>query len=383
MLALLTLAVMGATLEWGARAYLRAKKGYDGRHLYQFTFDPYKNIANTPGFVDTRGVANNLAGFRRSTEVAPEKPAGVFRIFLMGASTAYGLGGLWPHIDDRYPVLKNSETIDAYLESALTAAFPGQSFEVINAAVTSTQTHHNLIYLNQTILKYDPDMVIFLDGFNDYFYFDEGHDQFADYTYTLPSLVILGEPNVYSLAYANGWWLFRKSAFIHILAMGARNLRLALKGKGPRHPIDVARAARVHEQVFRANALKMEERCGLILQREGVIPVFALQPLLILERNRGGMVGTERELFEFNVSSYLPNYEPLMHLAVGTVRRAMPAMATSVGGEFIDLTTIFDDTQGQVFTDYAHLTPLGNRIVADTLAGRIVPLVKQRMGTVH
>lgn len=152
-MAVVVIAVTALALEWGARAYLRAKKGYDGKHLYQFEFDPYKNIANTRGFVDTRGVRNNLEGFRRSTEVSREKPDGVFRIFLMGASTAYGLGGLWPHIDDRYPVIQNSETIDAYLEAALTAAFPGQAIEVINAAITSTQTHHNLIYLNQTILS--------------------------------------------------------------------------------------------------------------------------------------------------------------------------------------------------------------------------------------
>lgn len=378
-MAIVAIAVTAIALEWGARAYLRAKKGYDGKHLYQFGFDPYKNIANTRGFVDTRGVRNNLEGFRRSTEVSREKPDGVFRIFLMGASTAYGLGGLWPHIDDRYPVLQNSETIDAYLEASLTAAFPGQSFEVINAAITSTQTHHNLIYLNQTILSYHPDMVIFLDGFNDYFYFDKGHDQFEGYTYSLPSRVILGEPSLYSLAYANGWWLFRKSAFVHILAMGARNLKLALKSKGPREPINVDAAARIHRQVFAANALKMEERCGLILQREGVIPVFALQPLLILERDRRGMVGVERELFAFNVSSYLPTCEPLMHLAVETVRQDMSAMAPTVGGDFIDLTTIRESTEGQIFTDYAHLTPLGNRIGADTLSGRISPLIKARL----
>ena len=78
---------------------------------------------------------------------------GTYRIFLMGASTAYGLGGLWPHIEDRYPVLKNPETIDAYLEQEAAGAIrPDLQIEVINAAITSTWTHHNLIYLNQTIL---------------------------------------------------------------------------------------------------------------------------------------------------------------------------------------------------------------------------------------
>ncbi len=298
-------------MEFGARVYLRHTTGYDGEHLYQFDFDPYKNILNTPSYVDTRGVQHNSVGFRRSSEVRLLKPAGTYRIFLMGASTAYGLGGLWPHIDDRYPVLKNSETIDAYLEQELQARFPDLSIEVINAAITSTQTHHNLIYLNQTILQYEPDMVLFLDGLNDYFFFEDGHDQFGNYTYNLPSRVIMGEPTLYSLAYANGWWLFRKSALVHQLARGARNIKLMLAGHPEQKPMDVDRAVAGQERVFMRNALKMEERSGLILRNEGVVPVFMLQPLLILERNRPGMTGVERELFDFNVSSYLPNYEDL------------------------------------------------------------------------
>ena len=125
------------------------------------------------------------------------------------------------------------------------------------------------------------------------------------------------------------------------------------------------------------NALKMEERSGLILRNEGVIPVFMLQPLLILERNRPGMTGIERKLFDFNVSSYLPNYEDYITRAVKTVRVREAEMAEHVGGVFIDLTEIYQQADGQVFTDYAHLTPLGNQIAARTIADRIGPLIRQ------
>jgi len=374
--ALAAVLLLGAMLELGTRLYLRATNGYDGEHLYQFAFDPYKNILPTPNYVDTRGVQHNSVGFRRSGEVSLVKPPGTYRIFLMGASTGYGLGGLWPHIDDTYPVLKNTETIDAYLEEELGARLPGQRIEVINAAITSTWTHHNLIYLNQTILKYQPDMVLFLDGFNDYYFYDENHDQFTSYTYSLPSRVILGEPTLYSFAYANGWWLFRKSALVHLLARGAGNLKLALSSKPRRTPIDVEQAVAGQARVFEANALKMEERSGLILRREGVIPVFMLQPMLILERNRPGMAGVERRLFEFNVESYLPNYEPFIIRAVQTVRAREGEMAARVGGTFIDLTQIYEHAEGQIFTDYAHLTPLGNQIAARYVAERILPLIR-------
>ncbi len=372
--ALVGLVLLGSVLEFAARLYLRLNKGYDGEHLYQFAFDPYKNILPTPNYVDTRGIRHNSVGFRRSSEVSLEKPAGTYRIFLMGASTAYGLGGLWEHIDPDHQVLTNNQTIDAYLERELGARLPGRKIEVINAAITSTWTHHNLIYLNQTILRYQPDMVLFLDGFNDYYYYNDNHDQFRSYTYSLPSQTILGEPTWRSLAYANGWWLFRKSALIHQLARGLGNIKLALSRHPPRTPIDVEAAVASHRRVFSANALRMEERCGVILQREGVIPVFLLQPMLILDRQRK-FTEVERRLFDFNVQSYLPNYEQFAHRAADYVRSEMTAMAATVGGTFIDLTQVFDSAGGQIYTDYAHLTPLGNQITANRIAEGILPLI--------
>src|SRR6266480_1978409 len=184
---LLLIGIALGTCELIAIWYLRAFNGYDGTHLYEYVFDPYKNVLPAPNYVDTRGIHHNRQGFRRTGEVMLAKPAGTYRIFLMGGSTAYGLGGLWPHIQRTFAVLKNSETIDAYLERILGDSVPGTHIEVINAAITSTWTHHELIYLNQTLLRYQPDMVLFLDGFNDFFFDNRDHDQFADYSYDLQS----------------------------------------------------------------------------------------------------------------------------------------------------------------------------------------------------
>ena len=134
---LILLAIVLAVGEGLASLYLRAFRGYDGKHLYQYDFDPYKNILPTANYVDTRGIRHNAQGFRRDEDVPLEKPAGTYRIFLMGASTAYGMGGLWPHLQTKFEVLKNSETIDAYLQQQLRAALPGRNIEVINAAINS------------------------------------------------------------------------------------------------------------------------------------------------------------------------------------------------------------------------------------------------------
>ena len=372
--------IAAIALEVGTRVTLRFVRGYDGRHLYQYAFDPYKNLLPTPGFVDTRGIRHNAVGFRRSSEVSVEKPTGTYRVFLMGASTAYGLGGLWPHLQRDFAVLDNTETIDAYLEALLSDSLPGVRVEVINAAITSTWTHHHLIYLNQRILRYDPDMVLFLDGFNDFFFTNAGHDQFADYSYSLPSRVILGEPSLYALAYANSWWLFRKSAAAFAASRALRTVKQAVTRHPLPPPLDVDSAMVGLRANFARGPQKMLERIGLMLRAEDVHAVFALQPLLILERDRAGMPPIERRLFEFNVSSYRGNYEAFTHQAVAHFRESEPRMAERVGGTFLDLTTTFEQVEGQVYTDYAHLTPLGNQVVAQRIGAHVLPMIRRDLG---
>jgi lysophospholipase L1-like esterase len=298
----------------------------------------------------------------------------------MGGSTAYGTGGLWPHIEPQYPVLDNSETIDAFLERRLAEKIPKLNIEVINAAIASTWTHHHLIYLNQTILKYDPDMVLFLDGYNDFFQSKSGHDQFASYAYNERSRIIMGEPTLYALIYMNTWWIFRKSALAQVTFRGLRTVKRLVTRRPAQPPLDVDERVTGFRQVFRDNALEMIERIGLILRSEGVVPVFMLQPMLVLERDRLHLT-TERgrELFEFNIASYRPRYEDYALRVVPIIREMERKTVERVGGEFIDLTTVFKDVEGQVYTDYVHLTPYGNSIVARHVADRIIPLIAEQV----
>ncbi|MBK6777959.1 MAG: SGNH/GDSL hydrolase family protein [Gemmatimonadetes bacterium] len=378
MLAALGVLVLLGIAEGASRLYLRAAEGYDGAHLYQFRFDPYKNILPAPGYVDTRGIRHNKAGFRRTTEVSREKPAGTYRIFLMGASTAYGLGGLWPHLDPSWPVLPNDSTIDAYLERELGGRFPGTKVEVINAAITSTWTHHHLIYLNQRIIGYQPDMVLFLDGYNDFYFFNRDHDQFDSYGYNLESQKILGDPTLKSLGYGVGWWFYRRSAFIHLLGQGARNVVLLAKGKPVQRPMAVDSAVAGFESVFPRSALKMHERAGLVLRNEGIVPVFMMQPMLLLERGKP-KDAVEEKLFQFDVGSWRPGYEEYLHRVVPIARDSEAAMAARVGGMAIDLTDIFRAMPERTYTDYAHLTPLGNRVLAHLVAERIAPAIADKL----
>ena len=373
----LAVLVLG-TLELASQVYLRAARGYAGGEFLPQQFDPYRNIRLTEAWEDTRGVRHNSQGFRRSEETERRKDSGTFRIFLMGASTAYGTGGLWPHLQRDYEVISNEHTIDAFVERMLSEALPEfDRVEVINAAVPSIWTHHHLIYLNQTILRYDPDLVMFLDGLNDHFWYYPEHDQFASYVYTEQSHVIMGAPTVRALIRMNGWWLFRKSAFAHVAIRSGRGLVTVLRGRqGEPHPILVDEALESLQVVFRNNALKMVERNALLLRREGIPALFMLQPMLVLEReNLGRMPDIEQRLFEFNLESTQPNYEEYARRATPVVAGMVRETVEPLGGRFLDLTGIFKESNGQIFTDYAHLTPEGNQILAALIVREILGML--------
>ena len=374
---LITIVLVYAVLDGAANIYLRATRGYDGKHLYEFDFDPYKNITPARNFVDTRGIRHNAQGFRRDGLVSLQKPAGTYRIFVMGGSTAYGTGGLWPHLQKDFAVIPNGKTIDSYLEKLLNDSLPGMHVEVVNAAITSDWTHHHLIYLNQTILKFKPDMVLFLDGYNDEYFFDPKHDQFGDYLYTTQASEIMGPPTLSALMHANLWWLYRKSSLAFVTARAAREFGAMLKPRPKRVPMNVDSAMAGLAQTLPYNALKMHRRSGLILRDEGIVPVFMLQPMLILERGHKPMPPMEQKLFEFNVNSTLPGYEAYAHRAAQYIASQEQAMATNIGGEFIDLTGIYAGVPEQIYTDYVHLTPSGNERLAKYVSGRLAPVIRR------
>ena len=126
-----------STLELASYSYLRMVEGYDGEHLMTYEFYEYKNIKPTPNYHNTNGIHHNAQGFREDSDTSREKDANTYRIFIMGGSTAYGLQSMSRFGQDKYSIIRNNETIDAYLEEYLRGKAGNKKVEVINAAITS------------------------------------------------------------------------------------------------------------------------------------------------------------------------------------------------------------------------------------------------------
>jgi len=375
----LMVVVVFGVLELSAYLYMRSFTGYDGKHLMNYEFDDYKNIRLTPDYRNSRGVFHNHQGFRRSTETARVKPAGVYRIFVMGGSTAYGLQSLSRYGQDKYSVIRNDQTIDHYLEQYLAKRLGPGRVEVINAAITSHYSHHHLIYLNQTILKYSPDMIVFVDGFNDYYAYQHGFDQFRDYAYQERAHQMLDAPTFRAWLQYTGWWLFRKSHLIHLAGRTLQPLWQQIRQVGrTRALIDMDSALKDLRVNAQENFVKMIERSALILRQEGVVPVFTLQPELVFKQQKI-LTPLEQQIYRELDTEWQQNFVEYKNLARPIVTEYARRAAAGAGAQYYDLTDIYGGVTDDVYTDYCHLTPAGNQRLAEYLGEKLLPTVEKQM----
>jgi hypothetical protein len=114
--------------------------------IYGFFHRPGANgWIETPEF--TSHVAINAYGLRER-EIAPQKPAGTFRVLMLGDSFIEGA---------QVPV---ENTVSRQLEQQLAAAMPGRTVQVINAGNAGFGTAQELLFLDSDGRTYQPDLVI-------------------------------------------------------------------------------------------------------------------------------------------------------------------------------------------------------------------------------
>lgn len=105
---------------------------------------------------------DGIPSFRAEcNELSVAKPNNQLRIFIFGGSTVAGSG-----------VEKGAQTISGQLEILINKKnlFPNRDVRVINAGVGGFFSFQEVVRFIDTVLKYQPDMVIFFNGHNDYRY---------------------------------------------------------------------------------------------------------------------------------------------------------------------------------------------------------------------
>jgi lysophospholipase L1-like esterase len=284
-----------------------------------------------PGYRVRTGVTAidvNALGFR-GPEIAPQKPSGTYRIFMVGGSSVFGY------------LVRNEETSSVLLQQLLDRRAPGRSVEVINAGVPGYNTMHTLVRFLYRIRPLEPDLLVYYQGFNDLGYITRIDDAAAQPQIfgglgTPPlSQRVLGRSMLYGfLRYRSGMFVARPApAASHSVTVPEKGLNIYEQNL--RLLVDAARSA-------------------------GTQIVICSQASLA-HRNIGAR---ERELLgagHFGLSA-----DGLLS-AMESLRNIQRKVADDQAVPFVDLHEQIEPTL-ENFGDALHLTAKGQRRLAEALA---------------
>ena len=101
---------------------LRQRAGNSSqRHLYSAVRGHELNPGYQRAFDTGSHLIHSAQGFRRDDLIELAKPAGVFRVFVLGGSALYGIGVQSGTTYPVHPTLANDQTITFFLERELNA----------------------------------------------------------------------------------------------------------------------------------------------------------------------------------------------------------------------------------------------------------------------
>jgi lysophospholipase L1-like esterase len=384
---LLVAAVFGAA-EFVARSYQYRKLGPKSQQPETLR-DRYAGFRNNPAFSSVYS-RHNAQGFRRDRDVSLAKPANTVRIFLLGGSVTYGGDTLYSEIETR-PPLTNDETIDHFLEEKLSGAFPSRNWEVVNGGVKGYLLHQDLARLLSIVLRYKPDYVISIDGMNDLSALLRGPRDYDPWLLEEQETEFdqLANPRpLASVRLFAATWLRNNSVLFRTMQdwMAERLRRQRRQRRAAtmevREPVRFEDLSFPDRQQYRTSAAQLGtylhtvREMHQVMAVDGIEDMFVLQPEIDVSRKR--RTTRERRLDEFHqkvdggliVYGFQSLYPELTGLLTTDAER--------YGYHFLNLTGAFDAFEGQAFTDYCHLTPEGNRLMADRIYAALQPLISRK-----
>ena len=285
-------------------------------------------------------ISINNRGFR-GKDFFDTKELGVTRVVTLGASSTFGYGN------------RDDETYPYYLEEILNSRRHGAgSFEVINLGIPHFLTDQIVSVFLQEALNLDPDVVTFYEGIND-----------SSDTKTLKKTlrhVSLVRKLVIPLYQRLVSVKFIVASFKAPKKFSEQEINSHMDGKSER---------------FLRNLSLIRDEC----ERRGIVFIVANQQaksFLVGENDIKGITYDEElELLRKKLSEESSLDAKEMYLYIHSVlMRDLASWAAANNVPFVDVIGALDKDRG-VLSSWVHLSPEGNRAVAEILAQEIL---KQR-----
>lgn len=270
----------------------------------------------------------NSYGFR-GPEISKEKPNDLYRIFVVGGSTAFGYGAT-----------SDETTIPGFLQKNFDEYGLDFHVEVINAGTEAAYSTEEAYYIKNILLQFKPNLIITYSGWND------------------ASDVSVRENINTSVVFFDIRQLlfYRTPFFIYERIIG--------------YPDREVTFSNLNEDFIpnRVNLWKNNwlDICKLSKEKDFKM-VIAVQPIL----------GTGDKIFSSHESSVLAN-QPIESNIVITGLNEFAKVLNELESECYataDLRNVFDGISEPVYYDIGHMSDFGNKIVAQKLFELILPIV--------
>jgi lysophospholipase L1-like esterase len=310
--------------------------------------EPFLVYGNRPSQTSA-SLTINAQGFRgRPWRI--EKGQGELRVVFLGGSTAFGYGV--SHDDAVY-----SAVVERLLREA--PELSGRTVEVWNAGVVGYCSAQELVLFTTKIADYRPDLVVLLDGYNDFNY---GRLMVPGTREILPPLFYDVDKR---LADGTRAWL----AVLRESALFRRFEEIGRKWRDPVSPFH-----RVNDNVAVASAQyrKNLDKLARVARAFGAQVVLAPQPEVF---HRHGTIPADEQKLRAKLDEW--GYGKVATGQYGAYVEQAAAVAQEHGLVFVDTRSAFDALDAAVFTDAAHLTDGGNEALARFLVPKLLEAIRR------
>lgn len=339
------------------------------RHLYAYFRGHELNPDYRRPFDTGNKPIHSGDGFRSDQPISIEKPDGVFRIILLGGSQAYGVGSQPGGV---YPVnasLTNTQTSSHYLQVALNAVAERSGrdikVEVINAAVVAYKAYQHLLYFNERLYLYDADLLVFVDGHNDYYSDDVERNPMLANVYAKDLLWHFNQRSFVFSVYSFTRVLGEYSYFFKFVEKSIQKLLPILNPYESPIKTDVVHDASRYEEYAKNNYVRFYQQFHALQTLYGYDMHIIVQPQIMLE-DKSLLSEHDQEIYSIT-EPY--SDKPLM-LAI---KEKLPNIFKQAKLDYTDLTSIADlnIANQDLYFDYTHLTAAGSQLLASAISQAI------------
>lgn len=275
----------------------------------------------------------NNDGFR-GKEILPSTQVD-FRIIMIGGSTVFG-----------YNTLSDNTTIPALIEQKISDEFP-KTIEIINAGIPASDSNDEVYLLKNFLLKYEPDLIIMYDGWND-------ASQMNDIPHQEKSIFNDTKLDIFnSLLFLNYKTPNKISDLLNLEKNDLKNKQNSITS----NDVNI-----VNEELKK----NWNEICNYGKNNNFEV-LLILQPIL----GTGDRILSNEEKSNLEKLSY--DYQRRLDLVnqMNFVSNDFPSCMNFYDGR--DLLDSFDNEH--IFFDAGHMSDFGNEIVAEIIAKKLIPII--------